>query len=114
MRRRFDASCHIGLSCMARVACLTCLGVMLCGSVALAAEDLEGKVVSAGEGKITFVDKNKEEQVLEVAADAKIVRGKDKKAAKLSDLQEGDTVTIKVESRKCKSVAVSIVAIPAE
>jgi hypothetical protein len=77
-----------------------------------AAEDLEGKVVSAGEGKITIIGKDNEEQVLEVAPNAKITR--DKKSAKLSDLQEGDAVTLKTESRKSKPVVVVIVALSEE
>ncbi len=66
---------------------------------ASAHEDREGKVVKAGDAKLTMTVKDeKKDQVLDVAKDAKIKL--DGKAAKLDDLKAGFGVTVTIHKRE--------------
>jgi hypothetical protein len=74
-----------------------------------AAEDkLEGKVVSAGDGKLVIVDDDGDNEEFEVSAKTKITRNQ--KAADLDDLQEGDLVKVTAQRRGTKYVALQIEA----
>ncbi len=76
--------------------------------LAAAAENHEGKVVSAGDGKLVIADENGENQEFEVTAKTKITRNE--KEAELDDLQEGDLVTIKSHRKGTSLVAIVIEA----
>ena len=68
----------------------------------------EGRVVSAGSGRITIIDKNGENEKFDVADDARITRNGN--AANLGDVEEGDVVKVTVAERNGKPVAVVIEA----
>ena len=68
----------------------------------------EGRVVSAGSGQITIIDKNGENEQFDVADDAKITRNGS--TAALGDVEEGDVVKVTVGERNGKLVAVVIEA----
>lgn len=82
----------------------------LFSTTAIAAEEgesHEGKVVSAGGGKLTMTDKDgKNEHTHEVAADAKI--SLDGKESKLEDLQKGTSVKVSTAKKGDKTVVVKI------
>jgi len=68
------------------------LGLMLAGPVQAADDVAEGKVVKAGAGKLTFVDKDKKETTVELAKDGKV--SCDGKDCKLDDLKKGVSVKV--------------------
>jgi hypothetical protein len=73
--------------------------VMLVSAPAVFAADdvtVEGKVVKAGDGKLTITDKDDKEHVATVAADAKITC--DGKECKLEDLKKD--IKVKVTCKK--------------
>src|SRR3954464_12592864 len=72
----------------------------------------EGKVSTAGQGKIAIIAKNGDNKQFDVADDAKITLNG--KPAKLSDVEVGDVVTLTVKERQGKQVAVVIEARDAE
>jgi hypothetical protein len=74
----------------------------------LAADTHEGKVASAGDGKLVIVDKNGDSEEFEVSPKAKITRNE--KAADLEDIQEGDLVKVTVSRKGTTFVAVVIEA----
>ena len=75
-------------------------------SLALAEEKLEGKVVSAGDGKLVIVDDDGDNEEFEVSAKTKITRNE--KEADLDDIQEGDLVKVKAHRNGTKYIAVQI------
>ena len=75
-------------------------------SLALAEEKLEGKVVSAGDGKLVIVDDDGDNEEFEVSAKTKITRNQ--KEADLDDIQEGDLVKVKARRDGTKYIAVQI------
>jgi hypothetical protein len=77
--------------------------LFLVGQVGLAADQQakthEGKVVKAGDGKLTMTDKDgKNEHTHAVGADAKITC--DGKECKLEDLKAGTAVTVTMKDEK--------------
>ena len=74
----------------------------------LADENLVGKVVSAGDGKLVIVDDDGDNEEFEVTAKTKITRNQ--KEADLDDLQEGDLVKVKAQRKGVKFVALVIEA----
>jgi len=68
----------------------------------------EGKVVSAGEGKLVIVSKNGENEEFDVSPKAKITRNE--KDADLDDIQEGDLVKVTANRKGTTFVAVVIEA----
>jgi hypothetical protein len=85
------------------------IGMLLACGVALAAARLyEGKVVVAGEGKVTVVDKDGDNDDFVVTSTTKITR--DGKPAKLDDLETGDRVKINAQSKDTSLVASDIEA----
>jgi hypothetical protein len=76
-------------------------------SPALAANSHQGKVVSAGDGKLTMTDMaGKNQHTHEVATDAAITCAG--KTCGLSDLQAGDTITVTLDKKGDKMVATKI------
>jgi Domain of unknown function (DUF5666) len=76
--------------------------------LALAEEKLEGKVVSAGDGKLVIVDDDGDNEEFEVSSKTKITRNE--KPADLDDLQEGDVVKVTAQRSGVKYVALKIEA----
>ncbi len=105
MSTRLMTTMFVGL---ALTACL--------GQRASAHEDREGKVVKAGDGKLTMTVKDdKEDQVIDVAKDAKIKL--DGKVAKLDALQAGFSVKVTIHDHEvilidARSKAVGRVLVP--
>ncbi len=84
-----------------------------CMRSALAADEMQqGKVVTAGDGKIEIVNKNGENETFDVAPSAKITRND--KEATLEDLQQGDVVNLKLQRKGDKAIALSIAAMSPE
>lgn len=89
---------------------MTCVALMT--TVLIAADSYEGKVLKAGDGKITFKDKSNEEKTFDVSEKAKITRnGKD---ATLDDIEDGDSVQITASKKNEKFIATAITATAAE
>ena len=74
--------------------------------VALAAETVQGKVVSAQANRLTMTDNDGERHVLQVNEDTKITL--DGKAAKLADLKAGQAVTATFEKEGQNLIAQKI------
>ena len=88
-------------------------GMLLASSLALAAMRLyEGKVVLAGDGTVTVVDKDGDNDNFVVNATTKITR--DGKPAKIADLEAGDRVKINAQASGTSLVASDIEARSAE
>jgi len=78
-------------------------------TAALAAETYQGKVLSAGAGKLTITDlKGNAQQTHEVAANAQIMC--DGKKCGLSDVKTGDMVMVTLDKNGDKTVATKIEA----
>ncbi|HJY84260.1 MAG TPA: hypothetical protein VKK81_24645 [Candidatus Binatia bacterium] len=78
-------------------------------TLALAADSHQGKVVSAGDGKLTMTDTAGQHQHShEVAADAAI--SCEGKPCGLTDLKAGDTITVTLDKKGDKMVATKIEA----
>jgi hypothetical protein len=74
---------------------------------ALAADSHQGKVVSAGDGKLTMTDMaGKNQHTHEVAADAAI--SCEGKTCGLTELKAGDTITVTLDKKGDKTVATKI------
>lgn len=84
------------------------LVVVLCTSLARAADTVKGKVLKAGDGKITFTDNDNEEFTWEVSETAKIKRNG--KKASLTDLEEGDVLELTTAKKSDKTVVTAIIA----
>ena len=92
------------------------MSILLLGALApevaspalLADENLAGKVVSAGDGKLVIVDDDGDHEEFEVTAKTKISRNQ--KEADLDDLQEGDLVKVKAQRKGVKWAALVIEA----
>ena len=82
------------------------LTLVFCASVCLAAETTKGKVLKAGDAKLTFTDRANEELTWDVAGDAKITRNG--KPATLIQLEVGDAVEITFVKKAAKSVVTAI------
>jgi Cu/Ag efflux protein CusF len=77
------------------------------GTTALAAEAVQGKVLSAGAGKLTIADlKSNMQQTHEVAANAQIMC--EGKKCSLSDVKTGDLVLVTVDQNGNKAVVTKI------
>jgi hypothetical protein len=94
------------------LAILAIAGSVLAGPQRLAAETYKGKVTSVLESMLVMTDAGQQEVTLQVATSAKIQRNG--RPAKLSDLQNGDSVTATVEVRGGRKVATQILALAAE
>ena len=68
----------------------------------------KGKVLNAGEGKISILDQDDETETFAVAKDAKITRNG--KAASLDDIEDGDMVKVTTKKVDGKETAVAIEA----
>lgn len=68
------------------------LALFVGGAVVAAEKSHDGKVVKAGDGKLTMTDKDGKEHSHTVAANAVITI--DGKAAKLEDLKAGQMITV--------------------
>lgn len=89
------------------------LGMLTICSIALAANRLyEGKVVLAGESRVTVVDKDGDNDDFLVTSSTKITR--DGKSAKLEELEAGDRVRISAQAKGTSLVASEIEARSAE
>ena len=78
-------------------------------ALALAADSHQGKVVSAGDGKLTMTDTaGKNQHSHEVAADAAI--SCEGKTCGLTDLKAGDSITVTLDKKGDKTVATKIEA----
>lgn len=76
-------------------------------TTALAAETFQGKVLSAGAGKLTITDtKGNMQQTHEVAANAQIMC--DGKKCGLSDVKTGDMVLVTVDQNGNKTVVTKV------
>ena len=73
-----------------------------------AEEHHEGKVVSAGEGKLVIVDDNGENQEFEVSSKTKITRNE--KEADIDDIQDGDLVKVTSSRKGTAWLAITIEA----
>jgi hypothetical protein len=91
---------------------LICLILGLGVSTALAMATYEGKVVLAGDAKLTVVETDGDNVEFVVSKETKITR--DGKPAKLSDLEPGDSVRVTAEMSRTKLVASVIEARTAE
>ena len=90
-----------------RCTCAAVLFLVFAGLLS-AAETYKGKLVSAGNGKITFTDTQNEEHTFDVSEGAKITR--DGKAAVLADLEESDSVEITTKKTGTKTIATAVAA----
>lgn len=86
---------------------LALLALVLFVSTPVLAADapVEGKVVKAGDGKLTITDKDKKEHSCTVAKDAKITC--DGKDCKLADLKVGVAVKVTVEKKEAVKIEAS-------
>jgi hypothetical protein len=86
--------------------------VMVLADTAEAADMYAGKVVIAGQGELTIVEKNGDNETFVVPSDAKITL--DGKPAKLADLEAGDVVRVTAETKNGKLTVQTIEAKSAE
>lgn len=84
------------------------LAITLCASFARADDTAKGKVLKAGDAKITFTDSGNDEITWDVSESAKITRNG--KKAGLSELEEGDVVEMTTAKKSDKTVVTAIVA----
>lgn len=75
----------------------------------LAAESKKGKIISAGNAKVTIQDLDGKSHTFAVTKDAKITR--DGKAAKLEQLVKGDSATVTTELKESEVFASAIDAV---
>lgn len=75
----------------------------------LAAESKKGKILSAGNAKVTIQDLDGKSHTYAVAKDAKITR--DGKAAKLEQLVKGDSADVTTELKESELIATAINAV---
>ena len=72
------------------------------GPALLADENLTGKVVSAGDGKLVIVDDDGDNEEFEVTAKTKLTRNQ--RECGLDDIEEGDVVKVKAQRKGTKWV----------
>ena len=82
---------------------VACLALAVWAAAPAQAQDKdnthEGKVVKAGDGKLTMTDKDgKNEHTHDVALDAKVTC--DGKACKLEDLKKGNSIKVTTKDKK--------------
>jgi len=83
--------------------------VVLGSSASVLAREVHvGKIVFAADGKLMISDQDDTNEVFVVAEDAKITRNG--KAARLTDLAQGDAVTVTAHRKEGKLVATEIAA----
>ncbi|HEX4148181.1 MAG TPA: hypothetical protein VHY20_04300 [Pirellulales bacterium] len=89
------------------------IALLLAAGLASAANRLyEGKIVVAGDGKVTVVDKDGDNDDFIVSSTTRIMR--DGKSAKVDDLQAGDRVKINAQPKGTSLEASDIEAHSAE
>lgn len=89
------------------------VGILLIAGIASAASRFyEGKILAVGEGTVTVIDKDGDNDNFTVTASTKIMRNG--KSAKLNDLQAGDRVKINAEAKGASLEASDIEARAAE
>src|SRR5215831_13420717 len=88
------------LTRMLTLTLIVAVALVLTASLAFAADEqaVDGKVVKAGDGKLTIEDKEKKEHTCEVAKDAKITC--DGKECKLDELKKGVKVKVTLKDKK--------------
>jgi len=90
--------------------CIACAAlVLLVSAPAVAADMHQGKVVKAGEGKLTMTDTaGKNEHMHDVASNAAVTC--EGKTCGLADVKAGDMVTVTTETKDGKTMATKIEA----
>ncbi|MGE0823996.1 MAG: hypothetical protein AB7G75_25475 [Candidatus Binatia bacterium] len=79
------------------------------GTGAQAADSHQGKVVKTSDGELVMTDMGGNNQhPMQVPAEATVTR--DGKEAKLTDLQEGDTITVTTDTKEGKAVVTKVEA----